>query len=389
MEKHQKIFLTGATGYLGAYLLHDLLRATDSTLYCLVRAANHEEAKKRIQKNLERYLLWKPEDASRIFPVIGDLAQPLFGLTDEQFQKLAGEIDVIYHNGAWVNWILPYPVLKDTNVGGTQETLRLACAQKMKPVHYLSTNGIFISTEYEHTKYIDEDEELHQSKGIFIGYAQSKWVAERVIQLGRERGVPISIYRPGILMGDSQSGIFNLDDFLCKLIKGCIQLGFAPDLELPAQITPVDFVSKSIVYLSNQTENLGKTFHVITPDPIYWNRLVDWINYYGYPIEKMPYKEWRKRMIERVRAAQNHALFDLLPFFELMSEGRLKIPNFACKKTFQALKGSKISCPAINSKLLKTYFSYFIRSGFLEPPKPEHKPNLLQIGWKAIRERIT
>jgi hypothetical protein len=102
------IFLTGATGFLGSFLLHELLDQTQAEIYCLVRSANVEEGKQKLYKTLAAYGLWREELSPRIVPIVGDLSAPLLGLSEHQFRMLAGKVDAIYHNGALVNWISSY-----------------------------------------------------------------------------------------------------------------------------------------------------------------------------------------------------------------------------------------------------------------------------------------
>jgi acyl carrier protein len=103
------ILLTGATGFLGAFLLKELLQQTEAHIYCLVRAANRSEGLSRLQTTLEKYQLWHPAfNHSRIIPILGDLAQPLLGLAPQEFARLAAQIDTIYHNGADVNFFKSY-----------------------------------------------------------------------------------------------------------------------------------------------------------------------------------------------------------------------------------------------------------------------------------------
>src|SRR5207248_143268 len=97
----ERIFLTGASGFLGAYLLHDLLEATPASVSCLVRAPNAAAGRRRIEDNLAAYGLWDANFAARLEPVPGDLARPRFGLDEEQFGRLAESVDAVYHNGAW------------------------------------------------------------------------------------------------------------------------------------------------------------------------------------------------------------------------------------------------------------------------------------------------
>jgi acyl carrier protein len=171
------ILLTGATGFLGAFLLHELLQQTEADIYCLVRSANVTEGKQRIQSTLASYLLWDEHLSSRIIPVIGNLSEPLLGLSNEKFLALAEQLDVIYHNGALVNFTYPYSALKAANVLGTQEILRLAARIKVKPVHFISTNSVFSSLEVDGLRVVRETDEIDKSELISGGYSQSKWVA--------------------------------------------------------------------------------------------------------------------------------------------------------------------------------------------------------------------
>jgi thioester reductase-like protein len=189
------IFLTGTTGFLGAFLLDELLRQTQAQIYCLVRGCQTAtEAKQKITKNLDRYLLEYEHFNSRIVPVIGDLSQSRLGLDEQQFQQLAQEIDTIYHAATFLNLAYPYTAIRAANVGGTQEILRLASQNKLKSVHYISSYAVFKSTGYLNQPSIREDDNLEDCEVVYGGYSQSKWVAEKLLNTAYSRGIPVSIY---------------------------------------------------------------------------------------------------------------------------------------------------------------------------------------------------
>jgi natural product biosynthesis luciferase-like monooxygenase protein/thioester reductase-like protein len=370
------IFLTGATGYLGAFLLFELLQQTQANIYCLVRASSTQAGFQRIQKNLENYSLWSDNFKSRIIAVKGDISQPLLGLSFEQFDNLAQKIDWIYHNAALLNFIYPYSALKPANVLGTQEVLRLACQSKVKPVHYISSTAVFDSAEYI-GKVVTESEQLVNSNGLLVGYTQSKWVAEKLVTIARERGLPVTIHRFAWILGNSQTGICNTSDFICRIIKGCIQMGSMPDLDYMWNISPVDYVSRATVYLSKQQQAIGKVFHLTSSHALHWNQLVDWISSFGYPVKHISYQQWQSQL-RNLKAPEANPLYPLLPLFledwsdnkltvpQLYQQGRM--PKFDCQETLNLLKDSEIVCLPVDRNLLKTYFTYFIDSGFL--PKP-------------------
>ncbi|OKH50387.1 thioester reductase [Calothrix sp. HK-06] len=360
------IFLTGATGFLGAFLLQELLQQTQAEIYCLVRASDKDSAQTKVQNNLEKYGIWQDAFRSRIIPVLGDLSKFELGLSNEYFLKIASQIDVIYHSAAWLNYVYPYEALKLTNVLGTQEIFRLASVGKVKPVHHISTVAVFESSFYL-GKTVNESDPLAYSSGMKLSYSQSKWVAEKLATIARSRGIPVSIYRPPFISGHSQTGVWYTDDVICRMIKGCIQMGSMTSLTDTLDLSPVDYVSKSIVYLSRQRGASGKSFHLNNPQPISWKELTDFICSLGYSIEYISYQEWQSQLSNQARS-QSNPLYPLLPFFLKNSSQhqQAKEPKISCQATQTALVESSIICPEIDAKLLNTYFDYFIRSGFLD-----------------------
>ncbi len=370
------IFLTGATGFLGAFLLHELLEQTQADIYCLVRSSTAESGKKRLQENLASYSLWNEALSSRIIPVLGDLSQPFLSFSLSQLRTLASKIDSIYHNGALVNFTYPYQALKGTNVLGTQEVLRLASQIKIKPVHFISTTTVFSTVDHSEFEVIQESTTPEHSAGLHTGYTQSKWVAEQLIAIARFRNLPISIYRPSFVAGHGQTGAGNTQDFLFRMIKGCIQLGNAPDINMAFSITPVDYVSKAIIHLSKQKESRSKTFHLVNPHhiAIHWSEIVNWTCSFGYPLQRVTYEQWQAALSELGERSLSNALYPLLPLFsktETEAEKKshqLVVRQFDCQNTLIGLVGTSLVCPPVNAELLSNYLSYFIRSSFLEFP---------------------
>ncbi|HEY9670133.1 MAG TPA: amino acid adenylation domain-containing protein [Waterburya sp.] len=364
------IFLTGATGFLGSFLLYELLQQTQADIHCLVRSETIELGKQKIQRSLESYLLWDESFNSRIIPVLGDLSQPLLGLSDKQFQQMASKLDAIYHNGALVNFTYPYSVLKAPNVLGTQEVLRLASQIKVKPVHFISTISV-VSPDNPDIRVVREQDSLDDAKMPSDGYAQSKWVAEKLVTIARERGLPICIYRPGRISGDSQTGACNPDDHTYRMIKGCIQLGSIPNQDIQLNLSPVDYVSKAVVYLSNQKESLGKAFHLVNPQPLPLKEMANYIRSLGYPIELVSYEKWRLQLINTADSSEN-ALYPLLSIFAEETSNtqpnNSSIQHFDCQNTLTRLAGTSIACPPVDAELFSTYFSYLIQTGFLNSP---------------------
>ncbi|MBW4550124.1 MAG: amino acid adenylation domain-containing protein [Aphanocapsa sp. GSE-SYN-MK-11-07L] len=367
------IFLTGATGFLGAFLLNELLQQTQADIYCLVRATTVELAQQKLQIGLKSYRLWQEQFKPRLIPILGDLSQPLLGLPAERFQALAGQVDVIYHNGAWVHHASPYSLLKATNVLGTQEVLRLACQTKVKPTHFMSATSVFAPIDDAGTSMIREQDSIVDSVP-WGGYNQSKWVAEMLVTTARDRGLPVSIYRLGRLSGHSQTGVFNPNDFLYRLMIGCVQLGSAPDTETMLDMIPVDYASRAIVHLSKQSmqsTSKGQVFHLVHPNPVSVTILFESLCSLGYSIQQTVYDQWRLKLLQIAETCPEHPLYPLVSLFPSTSETQTAdsaVPTFNCQNTLAGLVGSEIACPPLNQALLQTYFSYLIQSGYLATP---------------------
>ncbi|MTJ53551.1 amino acid adenylation domain-containing protein [Anabaena sp. UHCC 0253] len=365
----QAILLTGATGFLGAFLLWELLQQTQADIYCLVRARDIVSAKKKIQKTLDSYLIGNESFYQRIIPVIGDLSQPYLGLNKNEFQDLANQVDVIYHNGAWVNHIYPYSVLKPANVLGTQEILKLACLGKTKPVHFVSTTSIFSQSSISGIQVITEADNSDTYPVKTNGYVQTKWVNEKLLVTARNKGIPISIYRIGRVSGHSETGVFNINDLLYKLIIGCIQLGTVPNRDIQEDIMPVDYVSKAIVYLSTQEKSLDKAFHLFNNQVVHTDNLLRVIHSYGYQVKQVPYQDWRSQLINVVGDLPEHPLYPLIPLFSAKtSQGKSEKSDtlqFDSQNVITGLADSSIICPDIDDQLLNTYISYLAKQGFI------------------------
>jgi thioester reductase-like protein len=372
------IFLTGATGFLGAFLLQQLLHQSRAAIYCLVRAANVAEGRRRLQQNLASYGLWEDYWDTRIIVVVGNLSQPLLGLARAEFEWLAGQIDVIYHCAALVNFSFSYESLRPTNVLGTQEVLRLATQVKVKPVHYVSTMGVFLSVDFPDMQKIQETSDLNGSERHAVGYLQSKWIAEQQVAIAQSRGLPVSIYRPTWISGHSQTGVCNTEDFVCTLIKGCLQLGSAPYLDMTLDMVPVDYVSQAIVHLSQQNTSLGQAFHLCHPHPLPWNQLVDWMAQAGYALKRLTYQQWLTELIHQVNSAPDNVFYPLLPVLREPVVGTPHTlpdiylqnpwPLIDAQNAWEGLKEAAIHCPPIDATLLDVYFCHLIKSKYLPYP---------------------
>jgi L-aminoadipate-semialdehyde dehydrogenase len=220
-EQEHTVFLTGATGFLGAFILQDLLARKSPTVkvIALVRAKDGEAALTRVTEICQAYGIWDVWSSnwkSRLECLPGDLEKPHFGLSPETWNRLADTVDVVIHNGALVHWVLPYSRLRGPNVLSTMTILSLCATGKAKQLGFVSSTSVLDNEHYikvseksiaEGGAGVSEADDLEGSrKGLGSGYGQSKWAAEYLVRAAGKRGLKGCIIRPGYVTGDPEKG---------------------------------------------------------------------------------------------------------------------------------------------------------------------------------------
>jgi thioester reductase-like protein len=368
VEDPEYIFLTGATGFLGAHLLQGLLEKTNASIHCLVRAADREAAATRLRDNLINYSLWNDDYQNRILPVLGDLGKPWLGLSAEVVEELAHKVNLIYHNGAMVNLVYPYQSHKPINVGGTIEVLRFAAEERIKPVHFISSLSVLHTREAHREDIIGEDKDLDIHGVPLGGYAQSKWVGEKLVQEAGARGIPITIFRPSPISGHSQNGSWNEDDLMFSLLDATLTLGSAPDLDVILDIVPVDYVTNAVIYISSQPDAFGKIYHLSAAEQTNYKDLLNHIKDQGYPLQTVSYDQWKHDLFELAEGNPGQGWNVYLPLIADVDAQVLNMPRFGQENTKTGLKGTSIQSAPLDPELLSAYFRYFIESGRLQRP---------------------
>ncbi|MBO4204847.1 non-ribosomal peptide synthetase [Micromonospora echinofusca] len=365
-DRASDVLLTGATGFLGAFLLDELLRRTGADVHCLVRASSVGAAMNRIEQNLRWYGRWRPEYAARIAPVPGELAAPRLGLPARDFDALAEQVDVIYHNGGAVHFAQPYEQLRPANVNGTVEVLRLAGRARPSALHHVSTLGVYLGAYRSGT--IRESDPPEWPDGLWGGYNESKWVADTLVRAARGRGLPVSVHRPARVTGDSRTGAGSPDDYFSRLLTTFVQVNAVPMLDHPEDAAPVDYVAAAIVALSRRAEHLGRDHHYHNPRTIGYDGIAAVLRGHGYPVRSMPYEHWHAE-VTRV-AAEDPGRLALGPFTSTLppTAGPREHPVFDCARTEAAVAPDGITCPAADAGLLGRYVGFLTRSGALPAP---------------------
>ncbi|BCG64395.1 MAG: fengycin family lipopeptide synthetase D [Methyloprofundus sp.] len=354
----QKVLLTGATGYLGSRLLLEILQSGSAEIYCLTRAEDSAAAKQRILNAIKIIHPLSNEQEARIIAIKGDLAKPLLGLTLSEYTLLAAELTQIIHCAAQVNFLQPRSRLKAHNVNGSIELLKLSVSKQLKAFNYISTVSVFPTIADDNSQTYYEDSDLMQTLPIVGGYPQSKWIAETTMLAARQRGLPINIFRPGVIFGDTRIGDLPSSVLLVEFLKICIDFGSAPQLDLLVDIAPVDYVAKAVIHAANTNSNTA--FHLTNPQPIRLTDFVQILKDMGIPIKMIAADQWLQQLtdIDNTRASDGiKTLINLLQDTENIGSfifGR-NLQQFDCSNTLNALKGTDIRCPAIDEQFLKLF----------------------------------
>ena len=266
---YKNIFITGVTGFLGNELVKGLLNDySDGNIYLLIRSNKRLTAQERFNNYLNELSndlsLDKAVLKERLQLVEGDVESPKLGLSDSDFQNLAQKIDGIYHSAASVHLTAPIEIIRKTNVTGTLHVLQLGemAMQKggLKAFHHVST--AYIAGK---RKGIIYEKDLDCVQKFNNNYEQCKFEAEKLVETYHSK-IPITVFRPSIIMGHSKTGWTNAFNVLYEPMR----MGYFNSLPVipispkaTIDIVPIDFVSESLLYLSHLDEGIsGKTFHL-------------------------------------------------------------------------------------------------------------------------------
>ncbi|WP_316250510.1 non-ribosomal peptide synthetase [Tsukamurella columbiensis] len=282
------VLITGATGLLGGHLVRAVLDADPSTrVWALVRARDEAAGLERIRTAMRGYGSWSEGDEARITALPGDLSAPALGVDEAVWDRVIAQVDAIIHCAARVNHVEPYARLRTANVDSTRFLLELASRRPGTVFEFVSTISAAGSFE-----------EIPDS-----GYTQSKWVAERIVELAAASGVRSTILRPGLLTGDLVSGATNTEDAFWNLVRSIATVGAAPSemLDQTIEMTPVDRAAQAMVEeLRTGTEPL-RALEVGSGSGPSWREIVGALRRGGYPVEPVPGVEFLERQTAAFR----------------------------------------------------------------------------------------
>ncbi|MFE7568532.1 thioester reductase domain-containing protein [Streptomyces sp. NPDC057539] len=269
------VLLTGATGFVGTWLLRELLERTDLTVLCLIRGRDDAHARQRLLAALSAQGLGHIADhtpyAARTTAVAGDLALPGLGLTATRWRSLAEECDLIVHGGAMVNLLYDYRMHREPNVRGTAEMISFARAGGGIPLHYISTLGVLHDHAVTSGRLVAEDVDIAAVTPPSSGYSLSKWVAERLVRAAVD--LPVTVLRLGEVMPAVDGPVPNPTALTQLLLTAFERLGSVPRATIRSDYSPVDTVARTIVEAIQDPAMEGRAAHLFSPGSVRFDEL--------------------------------------------------------------------------------------------------------------------
>jgi amino acid adenylation domain-containing protein/thioester reductase-like protein len=260
------ILVTGASGFIGAHVVSELLRRSSARVVCAMRDVEVSAAHVRLRAQMERFGLWMDGFAKYSEVVIGDLAAERLGLSPSTWKDLESDVDAIVHCGGVVDFLHGYERHRGVNVLSVAELLRLATRGRGKALHHLSSAEISPCRDgHAASRWCDG--------APAAGYALSKWVAERLVLKGRSQGADVTLYRIGEAMPSTRTGIPNVSSLVYLLLKTCLVLGGYPEALVRLDYTPVDCVAQIVADAVLDGVHRGSSVGVFHP----CGTTLDWV----------------------------------------------------------------------------------------------------------------
>ncbi|KNY28148.1 non-ribosomal peptide synthetase [Pseudobacteroides cellulosolvens] len=368
---YQNVLLTGATGYLGTYILKELLQNTKYNIYVTVRGCTVESAIERFIKSVDGYLGegFFANYKSRIFIILADLTKPYLNMSEETYNYYAGIINCIINCAANVKHFGLYEDFEEVNVHGVERLIEFANKGLKKDIHYISTNGLsmYNTQDPSNALYTEDDIDIGQEYDNF--YLQTKFEAEKILVRARESGLNANIYRIGVLVFDSNNGKFQrniTENAFYNNLKSYIELGMVPDTTFEKlEFSYVDYVSKAIILLFDKVNLKNQVFHVFNNEKITLTEFAECLNHSLTDLKIKPFNDFIDTLASMQENDEKRPYFEDLLFTYSIFEGISYVPEIRNDKTNAVLSRLGFSWKKPDEKLLNKMIEHCKKVNFI------------------------
>lgn len=263
------VFISGSTGSIGSVLLRMMLEKTTDNFYLLIRDSATSTGEQRMQNMLRSYYEENPgfnvdSFIKRIKVYSGNLSQQNFGLSDADYNEIVNNVDCIFHSAASLSFTQTLEDARNINCGGTKNVMALAekiyAKGNLKRFHHVST--AYVCGTW--TDHFSEDQ-LVEGQGFNNTYEQTKYESEIFVREYLAKGFPITVYRPSIVVADSNTGEITksniIFDFMRRTVGGKIKQVIC-DEDSSLNLVQMDYVVECMFNISQQPDSIGKTYNL-------------------------------------------------------------------------------------------------------------------------------
>jgi thioester reductase-like protein len=367
MTKRKTVFITGATGGLGRELVRTFLEETDDFLLLLVRPKRSVSHEERVKKLFHKMGI-NGNSAQRIEVLAGDVTEPRLGLSDEAWKRVVQESNEFYHAAALTNLGAAWEEAERINLQGTihaLETAKEAASQgRLERFFYFSTAFVAGSLTPIHAL----EDELPENPSFSNAYEATKFLAEKKVREALAGGLPATIFRPSIVVGDSVRGAvseFNVIYPFFRLFLHGFLKRIPSRLENSFNIVPIDFVVKGSFFIARQKSSLGKTFHLVSEEPPTLQMILEVKKEKEYesfpPVEVLDPDRFSLADLD---PSEKEVFPTLKPYLGYLGSSL----TFDTRNTRQVLEGSGISFPKTDLAFLKKIIDYALEKGYFVRP---------------------
>jgi len=298
------VLLTGATGYLGAFLLDELIRTTTRPVYCVVRAEDEHEGMGRLASVAAGFLL-PPPDPARVRVVPGDLRDIAKLARVYRDGELEREVGHVLHCAAKVVFTEPYRVLRADNVLPTADLLAWSRSCGIRDFSFVSTAAATAPAAGADKILETRDQSLDARLG---GYGVSKWVCERLLDRADQDGMRIRVFRPGLIMSNRRTGACNPKDLVYFVLASGVSVGAHPIDNRYHEVAPVDVVAQAIVGLALSRGSVGRAYHLVGEAQTGLRDMFVMLGRAGLPTRPVTVAQWQELVRERALTTGNPIL---------------------------------------------------------------------------------
>lgn len=374
--EYQVILLTGASGFVGAQLLYELIQSSNAQIICLIRAQSREQALEKITVALAKQKLTLDNIEKRVAIVLADLEQPDLGIAKETLLQLASKCDAIFHNAANTSVMRDYKSLRAANLYSTQMLLQQAAIHRV-PFHLISTIAVAPIMG------LPEDYVAWHS-ALQDGYQQSKWASERSAQIALNLGYPVNVYRLARVVGDLRSGAVNDKDLVWNIAAASVRNGVFPALPIHEPWTSVDLVARTIIanaqlvadkQIVSETQAITGEEHlmpqnvlnIVPANSVALQDVGKWLRDADFTLDIVPLEEWCTRL-EKSSQEYDRAILGFFQQRKNMPSAEMRLPDIESQHTIQLMQTRGIEFPEITQHHFNIYLREAINQKLIAAP---------------------